>query len=222
MRRLNADPTFVTVFDEFEEETYEIPIDGNALLAIVKGAFSSADLLGLLPSAIAAISAGDTEPLSFFASLSTFTSYGFAEGMYFSVMCAEEVPFNTPVEIERASGGLPPELAGEAGTLSRSLAGECEAWQTPPLPEIENAPVVSDVRALVLAGHFDSITPPSYGRRAAETLSRAYYFEFPAAGHGVLAPGCPMMMLAAFLNDLTVSPDLGCHGESSLEFLITE
>jgi pimeloyl-ACP methyl ester carboxylesterase len=111
-------------------------------------------------------------------------------------------------------------VAGSPGELARSLADTCATWETVALSAIENAPVASDVPALVLAGRFDPITPPSYGRMAAETLARSHFFEFPAAGHGVLDANCPMEMVAAFLDDPVSPPDLGCHSEGSIEFLV--
>jgi pimeloyl-ACP methyl ester carboxylesterase len=61
-----------------------------------------------------------------------------------------------------------------------------------------------------MAGQFDPITPPSYGRLAAQSLSRAHFVEFPAMGHATLYPGCPTQIVAAFLDAPQQAPDTSC------------
>jgi pimeloyl-ACP methyl ester carboxylesterase len=43
--------------------------------------------------------------------------------------------------------------------------------------------VRSPVPTLLLTGRFDPVAPPSEGRRAAATLSRSFFLEFPGVGH---------------------------------------
>lgn len=64
----------------------------------------------------------------------------------------------------------------------------CAFWGAAPPPPHENEGVVSDIPALVLAGTFDPITPPSYSRLVAQTLSRSSFFELPDEGHGIIGP----------------------------------
>ncbi|MDX1747428.1 MAG: alpha/beta hydrolase, partial [Halobacteriales archaeon] len=74
--------------------------------------------------------------------------------------------------------------------------------------------VMSDVPALVLGGTFDPITPPEFGRVAAETLTNSYFFEFPGLAHGVsTAHECPLAMTLAFLDDPSREPDGSCISE---------
>ena len=43
-----------------------------------------------------------------------------------------------------------------------------------------------------MTGEFDPVTPPAWGQRAAQTLEKAYYIEYPEIGHGASGvQGCP-------------------------------
>ncbi len=65
-----------------------------------------------------------------------------------------------------------------------------------------------------MAGEYDPITPPDWGRHAAETLKNSFFFEYPGMGHGTsLGGGCPTEMMIAFLEDPTRAPDDTCIGE---------
>jgi pimeloyl-ACP methyl ester carboxylesterase len=65
--------------------------------------------------------------------------------------------------------------------------------------------------ALVLAGRYDPITPPSYARLAAETLSNSFTYVFPDQGHGVIrSGGCGAEIALQFLNDPSAEPDIAC------------
>jgi hypothetical protein len=62
-----------------------------------------------------------------------------------------------------------------------------------------------------LEGELDPVTPPEYGRLVAGYLSNAYYYEFPGAGHGVLAgDDCALGIASAFVQDPAEPPDASC------------
>jgi hypothetical protein len=68
-----------------------------------------------------------------------------------------------------------------------------------------------------MAGEYDPITPPAWGRHVAETLENSYLFEYPGVGHGAsTVVGCPRDMMIAFLNDPTTPPDSACIAEMDL------
>jgi hypothetical protein len=74
--------------------------------------------------------------------------------------------------------------------------------------------VVSDVPTLILAGQYDPITPPEFGQRAAVTLSKSRYVEFPHIGHGAFrSDDCPKNVVRQFLRDPGTELDLACIGE---------
>ncbi|NRA29837.1 MAG: alpha/beta hydrolase [Parvularculaceae bacterium] len=101
----------------------------------------------------------------------------FAWGMRLSVWCAEALPFS-----RRSTSSAPdPVLGGyeSAAVLPRL----CKAWGVPALDESVVEPVVSDVPTLIIAGEFDPLTPPIWGKRAAETLSQSQVIVIRGGGH---------------------------------------
>ena len=76
---------------------------------------------------------------------------------------------------------------------------------------MEDQPVVSQLPALILSGEYDPITPPAWGRLAAETLDHSFFYEFPGIGHGVMRSNeCGLEIGLSFLDHPTVAPDATC------------
>ncbi|MEO6390441.1 MAG: alpha/beta hydrolase [Pyrinomonadaceae bacterium] len=129
-------------------------------------------------------------------------------GMRYSVWCREEFPFENAKKIRAQSDryeGLP------GYSIQNYFPGVCAVWKVPAAKPIENQPVKSDIPTLLLGAEYDAYTPPDWGRLAAQTLSRSYFFEIPGVGHG---PGfssqCARTLVAAFFDDPTRAPDSNC------------
>ena len=96
----------------------------------------------------------------------------------------------------------------------------CEEWGAKVAGPLENQPVFSDIPTLILAGEYDPVTPPSWGRMVTENLDNAYFVEFPGLGHFVFADRrCPREIVAAFLNDPGTSPDSSCAAMNQFNFV---
>ena len=61
-----------------------------------------------------------------------------------------------------------------------------------------------------MSGQFDPITPPSYGDRAAATLSRSFVYTLPGEGHGASISDCGLDILASFWQAPLRRPDARC------------
>lgn len=146
-----------------------------------------------------------------------------SEGVYFSTECQEDIPFQTPNAVLDAASALSPTLRRLVEETSPDQFAACRTWRVPRADRVESEPVTSDIPALVLAGSFDPITPPSWGRLAAETLPNSHFFEFPNAAHGVFVSGrCPVGMVSEFLESPKDQPDSSCIGDIELEFYIPQ
>jgi pimeloyl-ACP methyl ester carboxylesterase len=133
------------------------------------------------------------------------------------VQCHEEIPFSSlqafQVEVERY-----PDLGGiyENGLFGGPSYQVCSEWGAGKAEDSANQPVYSDIPTLLMSGEFDPITPPEWGRHAAETLENGYFYEYPGIGHGASAlPGCPSQMFMAFLENPAFTPDGACIQEMS-------
>jgi len=212
VHELNDTPVNVpiTVVNRFTLERLDSAlIDGNRMVEMLFQSLYISEIIPFLPAMIFGISDGDLELLGFIAeSYISGIEFG-SEGMYFSVQCGEEVPFRSPEE-GAVAGEVYPEV--QDWVDSDAFSTICLSWGAGKADPIENEPVVSDIRTLILAGEFDPITPPAWGELVAESLSNSFYFEFPDVGHGVSLSGlCGLDMTLGFFDDPTIEPDGSCR-----------
>ncbi len=129
------------------------------------------------------------------------------------MQCAEEVPFNSANDAYTAAQGVQPEIAAFFPQSVQYLFTVCQDWTgIAPNPR-ENQPVTSDIPTLILAGEFDPITPPEWGRMTATHLANSYFYEFRGNGHWVTRSSrCALSITLAFLDDPAAPPDASCLG----------
>jgi hypothetical protein len=191
-------------------ETYEAVLDGDWLQSALFEMLYLTELIPALPRTIYNVAAGDYKLLSDIQGLLLFDR-SMSHGAYFSILCAEDADYT---EADIRTAGVDPRILRLEARDAASILDVCAAWHTDELGDAVDAPVVSDVPALVLSGAFDPITPPHFAATAAETLRQSYVFTFPNGGHGSLASGaCQDQIIADFLDDPGVAPDGGCVAE---------
>ncbi len=77
-------------------------------------------------------------------------------------------------------------------------------------------PVKSAVPTLLLAGHFDPVTPPQWAKTAAASLPRSQLVEFPDMGHAVIdGSQCAVEVAHAFLQNPNKTLENACLEDSS-------
>jgi pimeloyl-ACP methyl ester carboxylesterase len=212
---LNANPLTLQLMNPSTGQPFTVVVTGDRLLFGIQQALYDDALIPFLPLAIANTAKGDYALLT--AGFGPIATPGTnAWGMYFSIECNEEVPFLTPEIVAAAHAGVRDEVRKFGLSFWTQLHLDvCAFWESVMPPAFENEPVVSDIPALILAGEYDPITPPSYSRLVAENLSRSSFFEFPAFSHAVFfsAPECATGIVMQFLADPAQSPDGTCVGD---------
>lgn len=145
-----------------------------------------------------------------------------SEGLYYSVECHERIPFNDIDDAYDALADAPPQLADHLIAGVEQLFDTCAIWGAGEADDIEFSAVRSSIPTLILAGQFDPVTPPSWGRRTAEHLDNGYYFELPAQAHSVLSTNtCAQEIAVAFVDDPASQPDGSCiDAMSAPQFLV--
>ncbi|HEX8458150.1 MAG TPA: alpha/beta hydrolase [Pyrinomonadaceae bacterium] len=208
VRRANARPFNVAVKQANAQPDVMLRLKGNHVIEWAMDELAAGgENVVKLPAEIDRLARGDAGALAAYAE-SKLNPGGYAWGMRYSVWCREEMPFQSRRKIDAQSerrDGL------NGFTIQGALPAICDAWRVPAAPRIENAPVTSDIPTLILAGEFDSYTPPAWARLAARTLRHSYFYELPGMGHGVsFGSVCAREAAAAFFADPARAPQVAC------------
>jgi pimeloyl-ACP methyl ester carboxylesterase len=182
-----------------------VAIDGDGLVDLTISALYDSSLIPHLPEWFREMDRGDWSSLSELAS-DWFSPI--ADGMQQSVLCAEEA------NVDHQSLSPPPDLLPELRSLindPQEFLNSCQVWPVPKLPASVNEPVTSSIPTLLLSGNLDPVTPPPFGQRVADHLTRAYHYVFPGLGHGAFASSdCANGLVRDFLRDPQRAPDGRC------------
>ena len=172
-----------------------VTLSQRLVAAVVCQSLYSSEISALLPRLLTDAAAGDYQGLLALAFSGDVPKGAMSEGMFLSVVCAEDVPRVSSDDIARES---------EGGFLGRLMLDTrmkpCAFWPRGSVSEDYYAPVISDCPVLILSGANDPVTPPSWGDKVAEHLSRAKHFVVPGAGHITLTRECVPTLVAAFFD----------------------
>lgn len=211
VERLDAEPLSLQLRYQGDSQLYNVAVTGDRLIGVLHWALYSSAAIPYLPQYIAELERGIVTNWLDLIYAYAFAAGGYSEGASAAVMCREEFGLSAMVPV---TDTLHPRQQLYATHARAAEADQCAIWQAGDGPPSENAVVHSAIPALVLAGEFDPITPPYWGRQVAETLDNAYYYEFPSASHGVLgARACAREMVVAFLDAPDHEPTLSCFAQ---------
>ncbi len=183
---------------------------GNDFVLWLREALYFTYLIPQLPAVIFQMRQHDyTQLASIYGNLIDTTS---SIGLFYSVMCGEDMAYTTQHDLETSVQGLPPPIRPALLDVGLSRFSICQFWGMKPVPAVQKEPVRSTIPTLILQGEYDPVTPPANGMLAAQTLSKSYFFLFPGVSHGVYSPNstCPNDIMNAFLANPTEKPDACC------------
>jgi pimeloyl-ACP methyl ester carboxylesterase len=118
-----------------------------------------------------------------------------SEGMGYSVLCAEDVPFFTEAEAAQANQDT---YLGDLQT--EQLRQVCEVWPRGDVPADFKQAVSAEVPVLLLSGEADPVTPPENGEHVKQTLPNSLHLTIPGQGHNVIGRGCLPQVAADFVE----------------------
>ncbi len=204
---LNKSPVTTTLKDPETGNSVQALLDGDTLVDVLFQAFYLPDSYAFFPKLVANLEQGDYTFIRGIWPLFAFDRT-ISEGMYFSVICAEDADF---VPSDANVDGIRPYFAEGAHGEMQSYLDACAIWQVDQLPSSVDDAVTSDIPALLLSGQYDPITPPEFANVAAESLLNAYTFEHPTGSHGVAFDNtCTNDVVRQFLENPAQSPDMSC------------
>ena len=216
--RLDAAPVMINITDLDKGETHAALLDGDGMIQLVFQSLYASELLPLLPKMIYDARAGRMTFLERIQSLMVFDR-SLAEGMYYSVICAEDADYD-PDQVDYS--GIRPRLVEGEKQNNQAFLQVCQDWNVSQLGPAVDDPVASDIPTLVMNGRFDPITPETYGKLAAQTLSHSFVFTFPNTGHGAIGDACADQIMDEFITNPAQEPDSSCIGEETIDFVSSE
>ena len=175
-------------------EDHSLPIYWEGVAGLVRNALYKTELSALLPLIIDRAYHGDFNPLIALAEPWADVSEKMSQGMFYSVVCSEDLPFISDAE-RRASGD------NFVGTFPIDLmARVCDFWPRGELPENYHDPVATEHPVLVLSGDLDPVTPPYWGENVSGHLKNSRHIIVPGVGHGTNY-GCVPKLMAQFIDE---------------------
>jgi pimeloyl-ACP methyl ester carboxylesterase len=218
--RLNETPLRLTLTDPETGQQTQARFAGDDLLDLIYQIFYIPQGYAVTPKVVELVAGGDTTFIEQIWPLIIFDRT-FSQGMYFSVICAEDADFS-PANL--VLSGVRPRFAETAAADAQEILDICAYWNVTPLPASVDAPVMSQIPTLLLAGQFDPITPPSFAATAAETLAHSYLVVVEHGSHGVAVgtDECVDEIMAQFLNDPGQHPDTLCLARTEPLTFVTE
>ncbi len=205
--RLDASPLILTTPDPASGEPHIQWVTGQSLLRGGFAALSDSALIPYLPLAIAQISTGNLAVVEGLATALNGADDGSRPGVWYSVMCHDEAPFNDPAVVA-ASAERYPRL--RAFVLGDGTLAACGVWGAGEATALETTAVRSEIPTLVLAGQYDPLHPPAWSQLAASTLRNSFYIELPGLSHDAGFTPCGQTLIAQFVLNPGVAPNASC------------
>ena len=171
-----------------------LTITRDVVMALVRPPLYAPLLSSALPLAIGEAAQGRFTPLvGLGAALAGGSGPALAQGMHFSVVCAEDAPL-----MATATDRPGADFGDSFADLYRRV---CADWPRGAVPAAFYRVPPAPSATLVLSGAIDPVTPPRHGERVARALgAKARHVVVPNAGHGVLALPCMRDVVYRFID----------------------
>jgi pimeloyl-ACP methyl ester carboxylesterase len=191
--RVDSRPTAAIVHPR-TGRSISFPLSRRLVASIVFQSLYSPEITALLPRLLTDASEGRFQGLMSLAFTQELPKGAMSEGMFLSVVCAEDVPRITEDDIARETTGR-----FFATVLFDTQVKPCAFWPHTAVPDDYYAPVASSKPVAIFSGANDPITPPTWGEHVAQSLPNSRHFVVPGAGHITLPRGCVPQLVAKFL-----------------------
>lgn len=148
-----------------------------------------------VPLIVHAAAAGNFVPFQTMALRFNLGGPATSRGMYFSVTCAESIPFISEAETVAETRGT---FLGDRRLRSHIAA--CAEWPKAAVPAGFLAPIRVDMPIVYFSGDADGSTPPWLATTAVQGLSNGRQIIAPHTGHQIDGP-CTWNVMAAFFRN---------------------
>lgn len=210
LRRVGASPLELTLPDPRTGAAVPVRLTQAKLVETLFYGLYEWRMTRQMPQVIAALDRGDTRPFVPLAeeAFATYASEKESHGLFLSVECHDEFPFNDREDVLRAAEEAPL-LKSFALTTAPLMA--CPSWRVGSAAAADRRAASSDLPVLIFAGELDPAVSPEWAKLVAARLSHATLIRFRGIGHGVVAAhACADALIAHFLADPGKAPYDDC------------
>jgi pimeloyl-ACP methyl ester carboxylesterase len=195
MDRLRREPAAVEVKHPRTGKPARVTVAWNVVADGVRWALYSPGSSAQLPLMIHQAAAGDFAPLAQASVNSRLGAIdGLTMGLFFSVTCAEDIPFIDPAQVPARTANT---FLGDYRVAQQTAA--CGVWPRARIEPSHREPVQTDIPVLVINGERDPVTPPDFGPRVTRAMTRAVRVVIPWGSHGGAEP-CRDKIQADFIE----------------------
>jgi pimeloyl-ACP methyl ester carboxylesterase len=172
-----------------------VTVSQRLVATIVFQSLYAPEITALLPQLLTDAARGNFQGLFALAFSTDLPKGAMSEGMFLSVVCAEDMPRISQDDITREAAGR---FIGS--TMFDTRMKPCEFWPKGLVNADYYAPVTSAKPVLIFSGEDDPVTPPVWGDHVKESLSNSRHIVVPGAGHITLMRGCVRDLVGRFLD----------------------
>ncbi len=195
MARLDQGPVEVEAPHPETGKPVKVRLPREVVAEVIRMALYNAQGAAAMLPVFHEAAAGNWQPLG---EIVVERRYGFlnalAQGLFFSVTCAEDRPYITQEQI----------AARTAGSFLRDdrVSGQnaaCDVWPRATVEPGHREVGHTNLPVLALTGRFDTVTPPEFGRRTVASYPNSLFLEVPYESHAI-GGDCPLAIARAFLH----------------------
>lgn len=217
MARLDSGPVEVEIPHPETGKPVRVRLPREVVVESIRSILYAAQGAAVLPLAFHEAAAGDWKRLGRMVVQRRYgLTVGLSHGLFFSVTCAEDMPFITEEQITTRTAG-----SFLRDHRIRRQKAACDLWPRAQVEPGHRDAVRSDVPVLALNGRLDPVTPPDFGHRTVASFPNSLFLEFPHESHAI-GGDCPARIARTFLERASVQGlDTSCiAGMKPLPFVL--
>jgi pimeloyl-ACP methyl ester carboxylesterase len=180
VNRLEATPGRATLENPLTGEEVTLSVGRGMFAESLRSLLYNPSGAAELPFLVHRAFQGDFAP--FFKSTvpyRVFIELDFANGLYLSITCSEDVAWFTEDNALVHDRGS---VLGDLRTAAQ--LGACSVWPKTEVPADFREPVETDLPVLIVVGELDPVTPPRFARDAVRHMPNALLVVLPRGHHG--------------------------------------
>jgi pimeloyl-ACP methyl ester carboxylesterase len=209
--RLSENPVVAPSINLTTAEPINVAMTETNYLGAVRAALYNSSTYALMPQAIAGAADENYLILGGLVAAQADQVELVTTGLYYSVICAENIAFITPEQIAGIQGG---ERFGSAQATYEEFTAICNEWRSAELDAASLTPVTSDVPVLIVQGNIDPITPPAFAEATIERYPNGTMVILPYQGHAPTVNNyCAQQLVTQFFADPTTELDTSCAAD---------